>query len=189
MDVRIFDDEDHELPPGEIGEIVCRPLQPNAMFHGYWRRPQATAAATRNLWFHTGDLGRFDEDGWLYFVDRKKDYLRRGGENISSMEMEATLARHPDIAEVAVHAVFSELSEDEVKATVVLHSDASVTEQELCRWTIERVPYFAVPRYIEFRDGLPKNQVGRVQKYQLREAGCTSTTWDRVQAGVTFDRR
>lgn len=189
LDVRIFNDDDHELPAGEVGEIVCRPLRPNAMFQGYWRRPEATTAATRNLWFHTGDLGRFDEDGWLYFVDRKKDYLRRGGENISSMEMETTLIQHPDVAEAAVHAVFSELSEDEVKATVVLRPDATVTEEELCRWTIERVPYFAVPRYIEFRDSLPKNQVGRVQKYELREAGCTPTTWDRLQAGVTFERR
>lgn len=189
LDVRIFDDADHELPAGEVGEIVCRPLRPDAMFRGYWRRPEATATATRNLWFHTGDLGRFDEDGWLYFVDRKKDYLRRGGENISSMEVEATLIQHPHVAEVSVHAVFSELSEDEVKATVVLRPDATVTEEELCRWAIDRVPYFAVPRYIEFRDSLPKNQVGRVQKYELREAGCTPTTWDRVQAGVSFERR
>lgn len=189
LDVRIFDDEDTELPPGEVGEIVCRPLRPNAMFHGYWRRPESTLAVIKDLWFHTGDLGKFDEDGWLYFVDRKKDYLRRGGENISSVEMEISLMQHPDVVEVAVHAVLSELSEDEVKATVVLRPEATVTEEELCRWTVDRVPYFAVPRYIEFRTELPKNGVGRILKYQLRDEGRTDKTWDRVEAGVTFARR
>lgn len=189
LDVRIFNDEDNELAAGQVGEIVCRPLRPNAMFEGYWRRPEATLAMTKNLWFHTGDLGKFDEEGWLSFVDRKKDYLRRGGENISSVELEVTFMQHPDVAEVAVHAVYSELSEDEVKATVVLKPGATVTAEELCRWSIDRVPYFAVPRFIEFRDHLPKNGVGRILKYQLRDEGRTEATWDRVEAGVTFARR
>lgn len=189
LDVRIFDDADRELPAGDVGEIVCRPLRPNAMFQGYWRRPEATLSVIKDLWFHTGDLGKFDEDGWLYFVDRKKDYLRRGGENVSSVEMEISLMQHPDVVEVAVHAVPSELSEDDVKATVVLRSDATVSEEELCRWSVDRVPYFAVPRYIEFRTELPKNGVGRILKYQLRDEGHTAATWDRVAAGVTFERR
>jgi crotonobetaine/carnitine-CoA ligase len=189
FDVRLVDDDDVPVAVGEIGEIVCRPTRPNVMFSGYWRRPDETLAVLRNLWFHTGDLGRLDEDGFLYFVDRKKDYLRRRGENISSFEMERIFHNHPDIRDVAVHSVPSDVGEDEVKATVVLLDDVSLTEEELCRWSVDRVPYFAVPRYIEFRGDLPRNPVGRVLKYELRDDGVTPSTWDREAAGVTFDRR
>ncbi|MCU0270628.1 MAG: AMP-binding protein, partial [Acidimicrobiales bacterium] len=183
FDVRIFDDDDVEVPPGEVGEIVCRPRQPHVMFEGYWGRPEATMAVSRNWWFHTGDFGRIDAEGYLYFVDRKKDYLRRRGENISSFEMEKTFLGHEAIADVAVHSVCSELAEDDVKVTAVLVPGATLTEEELCRWSIERVPYFAVPRYIEFRPDLPRNPVGRVLKYELRDEGVTPTTWDAEQAG------
>jgi crotonobetaine/carnitine-CoA ligase len=189
FDVRIVDDDDVEVPVGEIGEIVCRPTGPNLMFAGYWRRPDETLAVLRNLWFHTGDLARVDDDEFLFFVDRKKDYLRRRGENISSFEMERTYHGHPAITDVAVHSVASDLGEDEVKVTAVLQPDASVTEAELCEWSVDRVPYFAVPRYIEFRDDLPRNPVGRVLKYQLRDDGVTDSTWDREAAGYTFERR
>src|SRR5690606_40119069 len=90
------------------GEIVVRPLRPDIMFQGYWRRPEATLEVMKNMWFHTGDIGKFDEDGFFFFVDRKKDYLRRRGENISSFEMESAFAAHPAISEVAVHAVLSD---------------------------------------------------------------------------------
>jgi len=189
FDVRLVDDDDVEIPVGEVGEIVCRPKGPNLMFAGYWNRPDATVEATRNLWFHTGDLGRLDDAGFLYFVDRKKDALRRRGENISSFEMEKTLFGHPALRDVAVHAVPSEFAEDDVKITVVLQADATVTEEELCRWMAERVPYFAIPRYVEFRDDLPRNPVGRVLKYQLRDEGVTPSTWDREVAGIEFERR
>ncbi len=188
FDVRIFDDHDDELPAGEVGEIVCRPRRPHVMFEGYWGRPEATMAASRNWWFHTGDFGRIDSDGFLYFVDRKKDYLRRRGENISSFEMEKIFLRHDAIVDVAVHSVRSPLGEDDVKVTAVLRDGAELTEEDLCRWAIDRVPYFAVPRYIEFRTELPRNPVGRVLKYQLREEGATPTTWDEA-AGIRFDRR
>ena len=189
FDVRVVDDDDVEVPVGTAGEIVCRPKGPNLMFAGYWNRPDSTVEATRNLWFHTGDLGRIDEDGFIYFVDRKKDALRRRGENISSFEREKTLFGHPGLRDVAVHAVPSELGEDDVKITVVLQDGAELTEEELCRWMAERVPYFAIPRYVEFRDDLPRNPVGRVLKYQLRDEGATPATWDREAAGVVFDRR
>ncbi len=189
FDVRIVDEEDVEVAGGEVGEIVCRPTGPNLMFAGYWNRPDATVAATRNLWFHTGDLGRIDDDGYLFFVDRKKDALRRRGENISSFEMEKVLYGHEAIRDAAVHAVPSPIGEDDVKITVVLGPGASVTEEELCRWTAERVPFFAIPRYVEFRDDLPRNPVGRVLKYELRAEGVTAATWDRDAAGVTFERR
>jgi carnitine-CoA ligase len=189
FEVRLVDDEDVEVPVGEIGEIVCRPTGPDLMFAGYWRRPEETVGVLRNLWFHTGDLARIDDDGFLYFVDRKKDYLRRRGENISSFEMERTFHGHPAIKDVAVHSVPSEMGEDEVKVTAVLQPDARLDAAELCEWCAERVPYFAIPRYIEFRDDLPRNPVGRVLKYQLRDEGVTDATWDREAAGVTFQRR
>jgi carnitine-CoA ligase len=189
FDVRIVDDKDIEMPAGEVGEIVCRPLHPHVMFEGYWKRPEGTVSVMRNLWFHTGDMGKFDAEGNFYFMDRKKDYLRRRGENISSYEMEYTLLQHSDLAEVAVHAVPSDLTEDDVKVTAVVTPGSALTEESLCHWCIEHMPYFAVPRYIEFRDELPKNPVGRVLKYQLREEGRTPTTWDREEAGVQLARR
>jgi carnitine-CoA ligase len=189
FDVRIVDDKDAELAPGDVGEIVCRPLRPNVMFEGYWNRPESTISTMRNLWFHTGDMGKFDADGNFYFMDRKKDYLRRRGENISSYEMEYTLLRHSEIEEVAVHAVPSDLTEDDVKVTAVRTPGSTLTEEMLCQWCIENMPYFAVPRYIEFRAELPKNPVGRVLKYQLREEGSTPTTWDREASGVQLAKR
>jgi crotonobetaine/carnitine-CoA ligase len=189
FDVKIFDDGDNEAPVGTPGEIVCRPKRPNIMFQGYWNRPADTVKAWRNLWFHTGDLGRLDADGYLYFVDRKKDYIRRRGENISTHEMEAVFRQHPAILDIAVHAVLSPMGEDEVKVTAEIIPGALLTEEELCRWSIERVPYFAVPLYVEFRDALPRSATGKVLKEQLRAEGKTATTWDREAAGVTFTRR
>jgi crotonobetaine/carnitine-CoA ligase len=189
FEVRLVDDDDTDVAVGEIGEIVCRPNGPNLMFAGYWRRPEATLSVFQNLWFHTGDLARLDDDGFLYFVDRKKDYLRRRGENISSFELERTFVAHESVKDVAVHAVPSEQGEDDVKVTAVLQEGATLTEEHLCRWAVERVPYFALPRYIEFRDDLPRNPVGRVLKYQLRDDGVTATTWDREAAGFEFERR
>ncbi len=189
FEVRIVDDEDRDVPVGEIGEIVCRPTGPNLMFAGYWRRAEATVDVLRNLWFHTGDLGRVDADRFLYFVDRKKDYLRRRGENISSFEMERAFIAHAAIKDVAVHAVASTEGEDDVKVTAVLQDGATLTEEELCRWSVDQVPYFAVPRYIEFRSDLPRNPVGRVLKYELRDDGVTDATWDRDGSGFTFERR
>ena len=178
LDVRIFDDNDNEVPVGTAGEVVCRPLLPDIIFKGYWRRPEDTLKVWGNLWFHTGDIGRFDENGFFYFVDRKKDYLRRRGENISSFEMETSILTHPAIEQVAVHAVPSNMQEDDLKVTAKLKPDAELTEEQLCRWLMERVPYYAVPRYIEFRAELPVNPQGRVLKFQLRDEGATLTTWD-----------
>ena len=189
FDVMIVDDEDNELPPGQAGEIVVRPRKPLVMFEGYWKRPEDTLKLYRNMWFHTGDIGKFDEEGFFYFVDRKKDYLRRRGENISSFEMESTFRQHPAIEDVAVHGVKSEMTEEDVKVTAVLRPGAALDEEELCRWSVDHVPYFAVPRYIEFRRELPKSPLGRILKYQLRDDGCTSCTWDRNASGITFEKR
>jgi len=189
FDVRIFDDDDDEVEAGTRGEIVVRPRKPHVMFEGYWGQPEATVEASRNWWYHTGDVGTIDDRGFLTFVDRKADYLRRRGENISSFEMEKVFYRHPAIAEVAVHAVPSEFSEDDVKVTAVLEPAADLSEEDLCRWAIDELPYFAVPRYIEFRDQLPKNPVGRILKYRLRDEGVTTRTWDIEASDVSFERR
>lgn len=189
FDVRIVDDDDVELPAGTPGEIVVRPRRPHIMFEGYWKRPADTLKVMRNLWFHTGDIGKFDEDGYFYFVDRKKDYLRRRGENISSFEVENTFRHQSAIEDVAAHAVLSDLGEDELKITAVLRPGASLTPEELFYWAVDRMPYFALPRYIEFRTALPKNPVGRVLKYQLRDEGVTDGTWDLEKSGIKVDKR
>jgi crotonobetaine/carnitine-CoA ligase len=189
FDVRIFDDDDNELPGGTDGEIAIRPKRPHVMFEGYWGRPEATVETSRNWWYHTGDIGRIDEDDFLYFVDRKADYLRRRGENISSFEVERILMKHPALADVAVHAVLSDLTEDDLKVTATVKSGGSVTEEELFRWCLEELPYFALPRYVEFRAELPRSPVGRVLKRELRDEGVTDATWDVEAAGITFEKR
>jgi carnitine-CoA ligase len=156
------------------------PLRP-----GYYRNAQATIEKYRNLWFHTGDLARVDEEDYFYFVDRKDDYLRRRGENISSYEVEAAIARHPDVLEAAVVGVASELLEDEVKAVVAVRPGSRLQPEELVRFCIDVLPYFAVPRYIELVDDLPRTPSGKVQKHRLRTAG-TSESWDREKAGIVL---
>ena len=187
--VKIFDDDDQEVAVGESGEIVVRPRRAEVMFDGYWNRPEATLASMRNMWLHTGDIGKLDDEGYLYFVDRKADYLRRRGENISSWEVEKVFHTHPDIDDVCVHAVASEIAEDDVKVTAVLRSGATLTEEQLLHWAVDQLPFYAVPRYVEFRASLPLSQTGRAPKVALKADGVTATTWDRESAGVTFERR
>jgi crotonobetaine/carnitine-CoA ligase len=146
-------------------------------------------AATKDLWFRTGDLGRFDADGFFTFLDRKKDYIRRRGENISSQELEQALLAHPDIAQVAVHAVPSDVTEDDIKLTAVRVVGSTLTPRALFEWCKDHVPYFALPRYIEFREALPVSAVGRVHKFRLRDEGLTDATWDRDAHDVTWERR
>lgn len=189
FEVMIVDEHDRELPRGQSGEVVVRPLQPHVCFEGYWNRPADTLKIMRNMWLHTGDIGKLDEQGYFYFLDRKKDYLRRRGENISSFEMEKTFAAHPAITDVAVHAVFSEMGEDDVKVTAVLKTGETLSEQTLCEWCLDKVPFFAVPRYIEFRQDLPRNPTGKILKFQLRDEGCTEATWDREKSNFEMQRR
>ncbi|MHB8869400.1 MAG: AMP-binding protein [Thermoleophilia bacterium] len=187
-DIRLVDDDDREVPVGEPGEIVFRPREPHTMMQGYYNMPEKTLEAYRNLWFHSGDLARRDADGYYYFIDRKKDSLRRRGENISSFEVERAINQHPAVLESAAVAVRSELAEDEVKIYVVLRPGAALSPEELVRWADERMPFFAVPRYVEFLDSLPKTPTERTQKYLLKEAGVTAATWDREKAGVEVRR-
>ncbi|MEX2459322.1 MAG: AMP-binding protein [Actinomycetota bacterium] len=185
FDVRVVDEDDGDVPPGEVGEIVVRPRVPNAMYLGYWGKPDATIEAWRNLWHHSGDYGRLAEDGTLTFVDRKKDALRRRGENVSSMELERAITAHPDVAEAAVHAVPSELTEDDIKVCLVLEPGRSVGPAGLFEFFKRSLPYFAIPRFVEVLPELPKTATLRVQKHLLRERGITAETWDLEAAGFT----
>jgi crotonobetaine/carnitine-CoA ligase len=188
FDVMLFDPEDQPVPVGEVGEIVCRPRRSHVMFEGYDGRDRETVEQFRNLWFHTGDMGRFDEEGFLYFADRKKDAMRRRGENISSFEVEQALLRHPDVAEVAAVGVPSALGEDEVMVYLVATAGQAIEMEPFLDFCCEHLPYFAVPRYVEVTPELPKNAVGRILKHELRARGVSATAWDRESAGYTVRR-
>jgi acyl-CoA synthetase (AMP-forming)/AMP-acid ligase II len=163
--IRIVDDTGKEIGPREVGEIEVHSPQRMA---AYFRDPEQTAQALHGEWFRTGDLGCLDEDGWLYFVDRKRDVIRRGGENISSLLIEKTLREHPRVADVAVIGVPDPVLGQEIKAFVV--PSGPVTEEELREFASSRLARFQVPRLWEFRDSLPKTPTQRVEKYKLREA-------------------
>ncbi len=188
-DVRLVDDDDNDVPTGEQGEIVVRPREPFSMYLGYWRKPAETTEVWRNLWHHTGDLARADANGVLTFVDRKKDALRRRGENVSSVQLETAITKHPMIAEAAVHGVPSPLTEDDIKACLVLASpDAEPSPEELFAFFKENLPYFALPRYVEIVPELPRNATLRVMKHLLRERGVTEGTWDFEKMGLSVAR-
>jgi crotonobetaine/carnitine-CoA ligase len=178
FDVIIASDRDEQVAPGEVGEILVRPKRPYAMLTAYYNDPAATAEAFRNLWFHTGDNARADAEGYLYFVDRKKDAIRRRGENISSADVEAVLNRHPGVLESAVIAVPSELGEDDVKAVVVLKDGSTITAEELWAFSDEHMPRFWVPRYVEFRKEMPKTPSQKIQKYLLRHDSSIGEVFD-----------
>lgn len=179
-EARIVDAHDYEVPDGEVGELVLRSKLPWGVMCGYFGRPEATLAAWRNGWFHTGDAFRRDADGNLYFVDRMKDALRRRGENVSSFEVEALVNEHPDVQHSAVIGVPSEYGEDEIKVCVILKPDAGSDAAALLEEVATHMPRFMVPRYIEFVDELPRTEATlRVQKAKLRENWRTSRTWDR----------
>ncbi len=177
-DVRIFDSNDFELPPDEVGEIVIRHKQPYTIMEGYYNRPEDTIRAFKNLWFHTGDLGYKDKQGYLYFAGRSKDSIRRRGENISAWEIESVIDSHPLVMESAAIGVPSVLTEEDVKVYVVLKQDADLTPTELADYCKKQLARFMVPRYIEFVDALPKTPTDKVEKYKLKEIGVNKNTWD-----------
>jgi crotonobetaine/carnitine-CoA ligase len=182
FDIRLVDPEtDREVPVGEVGELVVRPVHPWTCSNGYYNMPGKTVEAWRNLWFHTGDALRRDEDGWYYFIDRYKDALRRRGENISSYEVEQAFLGHPAVAECAVIGVPAdvEAGEDEVLATVVV--TAPTGPAELLDWCAGKIPAFAIPRYLRVVDALPKTPSEKVRKSVLRDEGVTADTYDRTK--------
>ncbi|WAC56590.1 AMP-binding protein [Gordonia sp. SL306] len=177
--VRIVDADDEPAGPGEVGEIVVRPKRPGFMFDGYDARPEATVDAWQNLWFHTGDRGIIDADGFLTFVDRVKDTIRRRGENISSWEIERVVADDADVLQVAAYGVASELSEEDVVIAVVPAPGVRVDPAALVARIDGQLTSFARPRYVRIVDALPLTHSQRVEKYRLRAQGITADTWDR----------
>ena len=176
---RVVDEHGLVVPAGASGELLLRSDQPFAFASGYFRMPEATVDSWRDLWFHTGDRVCLEDDGWIRFVDRIKDVIRRRGENISSVEVEQALAEHPDVAEVAVYAVDSELGEDEVMAAVVARPGARLDFDGLVEFLTPRLAYFAVPRFFRRCDDLPRTENGKVRKAVLREQG-GKADWDRL---------
>jgi crotonobetaine/carnitine-CoA ligase len=177
--VRLADQEDREVGVGEVGEIQVRPNEPEVMLHEYWRRPDATSRAFRNLWFHTGDRATRDEDGYFYYHDRLTDSIRRRGENVSSFELEAVVAAFDGVLECAAYGVPSELGEDEVMIAVV-PEDGELDLEALLAHCEDQLARFAVPRYVRKMTALPKTSSQRVQKFRLREDGVTADTFDRL---------
>ncbi|MDJ0653298.1 MAG: AMP-binding protein [Xanthomonadales bacterium] len=188
VDVRLVDEYDCEVPLGEIGEMLVRTDRPWGMNHGYYKNPEATAEAWRNGWFHTGDCFRQDADGYFYFVDRRKDAIRRRGENISSFEVEAEVVAFPAVREAAAYAVPSDLGEDEVMIAVAPVDGSSIDQKELMEFLGERMAYFMVPRYVRVLDELPKTASAKVMKHVLRDQGVTPDAWDREDHDIKFKR-
>ncbi len=188
FDARIVDDDDNEVPDGEAGELILRADEPFAFATGYFGMPEKTVEVWRNLWLHTGDRVIRDADGFYRFVDRMKDAIRRRGENISSYEVEQVLISHPAVAMAAVFPVASDLAEDEVMAAIVLKDGARASEEELMRFCDGKMSYFAIPRYIELVETLPRTENGKVQKFKLRQRGRSASTWDREAAGIKLKR-
>lgn len=191
FEVRIVDSDGQSLPAGAIGEICCRPTSDNVMSEGYVDASAVDSALVvqpHEEWFHTGDLGSLDDDDNLTYVDRVKDSLRRRGENVSSVEVETTVMRHPAVLEAAAVAVPSDLGEDDILVLVTLRPGASLDHAELLDFCSARMPYFCVPRYLEVLDEIPKNVIGRVRKDLLRQRGLSADAWDREAHGYTLTR-
>jgi crotonobetaine/carnitine-CoA ligase len=185
FEVEIRDSEtDEPVPRGTVGEIMVRPKVPFGFMAGYHKMPEKTVEAWRNFWFHTGDAATMDQDGYVIFLDRIKDCIRRRGENISSFEVEAAIGRFPGVKEVAAYAVPSTIegAEDEVMLAVVAEPGVTLDMQALVRHADRELPRFAQPRFIEIMDSLPKTPTARVQKAKLRQRGVTAATWDREAA-------
>ena len=178
-------DTDEELPRNTPGELVLRPRIPNICLHYYYKMPEKTVSDFRNLWFHTGDLCRMDEDGYIFFMDRVKDYIRRRGENISSFEVENLISTHPSIEESAAIAVKLDEqgrhSEDELMIVIVLKENMTLDPKDLIEFLQPIMPKFKIPRFVRFRDSLPKTPTNRVQKVKLRDEGVTKDTWDALK--------
>jgi long-chain acyl-CoA synthetase len=166
VEVRVVDHNDVDVPVGQVGEVIAR--GPNVM-KGYWNRPEVNAEVLRGGWMHTGDLGALDEDGFLYILDRKKDMIKTGSENVYSPEVESVLCAHPAVLEASVIGVPHETWGETIRAVAVMRPDCTLTEEELIGWCRDRLTHFKCPTSVVFTDSLPKGGTGKVQKNVLRE--------------------
>ena len=188
FDMKVVDDHDRELPAGEVGELIYKPAG-GASLTEYYKNPQATAEKTRGGWIRSGDLAYKDADGYFFFVDRKSDFMRRRGENISSFEVEKIINSHPNVLESAAYAIPSELGEDDVMVAIVLQPGAQLTPEELMQHCEAHMAYFMIPRYVRLVEAFPKTGTERTMKYQLKADGVTPDTWDRDAAGYAIKRQ
>jgi crotonobetaine/carnitine-CoA ligase len=188
-DVQLVDPEtDIEVPVGQVGEMVVRPRHPWICSLGYYNMPQKTTEQWRNMWFHSGDALRRDEEGWYYFVDRYKDAIRRRGENISSYEVEQAVLGHPAVAECAVIAVPADEEAGEDEVMVIIVAGEPMQPAAVWEWCTGRVPAFAIPRYVRFVDKLPRTPSEKIQRAVLRDEAATATDiHDRVAAARSDD--
>jgi long-chain acyl-CoA synthetase len=166
VQVKIVDDQGEEVPVGEVGEIAVQ--GPNVM-KGYWRRPEETASALRNGWYYSGDMAYRDEENYIYIVDRKKDMIVTGGENVYSVEVEQVLYTHPDVIEAVVIGVPDPVWGEAVKAIVVKKSESALTDKELIEFSRQHLANYKVPKSVDFVKELPKSEAGKILKRKLRE--------------------
>jgi|LauGreDrversion4_1035100.scaffolds.fasta_scaffold01137_5 crotonobetaine/carnitine-CoA ligase len=192
IDLRVVDENDFDMAPGEPGEIVMRNNNPWGASLGYYKQPEATSASRRNLWFHTGDRGSIDADGYVWYTDRIKDAIRRRGENISAFEVEEVIRTYPAVSDVAVYPVHAETSEDEVAVTITLKpgESANFSYESLIKYCSHNLAYFMVPRYVQVAKEMPMTLSQKVEKYKLRREAESdlSALWDRERAGITIAR-
>jgi crotonobetaine/carnitine-CoA ligase len=185
--VEVANENDKVLPPNTVGKIIIRPELPYTMMLGYYKDPQATVEAYRNLWFHTGDIGYKDDEGFLYFVGRESHFIRRRGENVSGEEVEEVINSHPGVIMSGVVGVPSEIGDDEVKAYIVLKDKGSLAPGDIISWCEDKIAYFKIPRYIEFVDQLPMTETNRVERYKLKQRG-VGDAWDREKTGYQIKK-
>ena len=183
--IKIIDENGTALPPGTPGEIT---LHNPAIMPGYWANPEQSQLSLQDGWLRTGDLGWVDEQNFLYFVDRKKDIIRRRGENISSKEVEDVIKQHETVLECAIIAVPSEFGEDEVKAYLIPKPGSEIEPGDIIKWCASKLAYFKVPRYIEVRSDLPQTPSLRIRKDILRteKTDLISDSFDREAAGINI---
>jgi crotonobetaine/carnitine-CoA ligase len=186
LDVKIVDDNGNQVPPGKVGEIIMRGKEEKLVVPGYLKNPKATAEALRDGWLHTGDLGRYDEDGDYFYVGRKKHSIRRRGENVSAWEVEHILNSHPKIVESAVIGVPAEIGEEEIKAFIKTVPGAVIDPLKLIKWIEPQMPYFQVPRYIDFVETFEKTPTERIRKETLSRD--VQESWDLEKTGYKVKR-
>jgi crotonobetaine/carnitine-CoA ligase len=187
MDVRIFDENDRECAVEERGEIVVRPKSPHVIFDGYFNQPDKTLESIRNLWFHTGDRGYFDREGFLHYEGRIKEIIRRKGENISPFELETIIQQHTSIEEATVVGIPDDIAEEEIKLCIVLKEGDNLPLNDFCSWLEDKLPHFMMPRYIEFFTELPKTATQKVEKNKLKSL--SSKIIDINQAAIDGRRK
>jgi crotonobetaine/carnitine-CoA ligase len=168
-EIKVVDEEGKEVPPGTVGEMVVQGVPGRTIMKGYYKNPEATAETIQDGWLYTGDNAYMDEDGYFHFVDRKKDMIKRGGENVAAVEVEYVISLHPKVQEVAVVGVPDPIRDEAIMALIVLKKSETSDADEIINFCKERLAKFKVPSYVEFKDEFPKTSIGKVQKNILRK--------------------